>query len=348
MPRRWTSIILLISTFTRHTQASLLDGAILIPDLVQHLQECGMTSCGVSEHGWMASAVEFYKACKKANIKPLLGVEAYITDDPDGLHNEKKNRDNMHMGLIAKDNEGYKRLLQIVSHGALNNFYYKPRIYKDNLRTLKGHVVAFSGCLGGVFARRLNFKKDQYGRATEAIDENSVLDRELNFYLDVFGEDFYLELQGWDSGDRFQPTYNRFLLEFGKKHHLPFVLTADAHYLKKEDDKLHEFLMAMQMKMTVEHYRENSEMLYGPHFYVADSEEMLRRAQTIGCEEAYYNTGIIADKCNVELQLGKYQEPVFDITQTDDYHEFLEFKRKKLGPEPVMINECIGHTDGNK
>lgn len=336
-----------------HTQYSLLDGANVVSNLVEHLKTHKMSACAITDHGWMAGVIDFYKACKKAEVKPLLGVEAYVTDDEDGLENKDKTRDNMHMVLIAKDAVGYSGLLQAVSNAALNNFYYKPRISKENLRALGGHVVATTACLGGIFAKKVHFKKDDYGRATEVVDEDKVLDKELNFYMDVFGDDFYLELQGWDSGDRFQPVYNRFLLEFGKERKLPFVLTADAHYLTLEDEKLHELLMAMQMKQTVEHYRENSEMLYGPHFYVAEPEEMMKRAQAIGCEEAYHNTSVIADKCNVEIELGKYQEPIFKIEETEDYQEFLEYKAKKLGPiEPIdscfkhsSTTECMEHLD---
>jgi DNA polymerase-3 subunit alpha len=240
----------------------------------------------------------------------------------------------MHMVLIAKDNIGYSRLLEVVSEAALTNFYYKPRIFKEHLRRLGGHVVATSACLGGIIAKRLHFKTDQYGRATEVIDENGIIERELKFYRDIFEGNFYLELQVWDNGDRFQPTYNEYLKTLADKHQLPMVITADAHYLKKEDEKLHEMLMAMQMKMTVEEYKENSDLLYGPYFYVASPKEMLQRAQQVGREDAYYNTGKIADQCNVEVTLGEYQEPLFNIKETEDYAEFLQWKQQYLTENP--------------
>jgi len=295
----------------------------------------------------MAGVIDFYKACTKATtiigkndegkdiiepkpIKPLIGVEAYITDDQDNLPNEKKNRDNMHMVLIAKDNIGYQRLMQVVSQAALNNFYYKPRISKEHLRSLGGHVIATSACLGGIIAKRLRFEEDNYGRATKCIDHTGITDLEIRFYREIFEEDFFLELQVWDNGDKYQTVYNDWLLEFGDKHNLPFILAADAHYLHKEDESLHEFLMAMQMKMTVEEYRENSELLYGPHFYVARPEEMLERARSISCEEAYHNTNKIAERCNVEIKLGEYQEPEFRIEETEDHQEFLEWRKNYL------------------
>lgn len=318
-------------TFTHlhlHTQYSLLDGAILLPELMDHLKAHNMTACAITDHGWMAGVVDFYKTCTGAGIKPIIGVEAYVTDDKDDLYNEDKNRDNMHMVLLAKDNEGYKRLLQAVSHASLHNFYYKPRIYREHLRNLKGHVIATTACLGGIIAKRLHFEPDQYGRAITCMDESGTAAREVNFYRSIFGDDFYLELQVWDNEDRYQPVYNQFLLQFGKEHNLPFVLTADAHYLKQGDEKLHELLMAMQMKMTLEEYQEHSDMLYGPHFYVAGPDEMMARAQSLNCIEAYNNTQRIAEQCNVEIKLGKYQEPEFKIEEAEDYQDFLVWKEQ--------------------
>lgn len=130
-----------------HTSISLLDGGIKISDLVKKVKEYGMTSCGVSEHGWLASAVEFYKECKKNGIKPIIGSELYITENEDGLPNENKIRDNHHMVVIAKDYFGYKKLVELVSEGSLNNFYYKPRVYKEKLRALAGHAIFLSGCI---------------------------------------------------------------------------------------------------------------------------------------------------------------------------------------------------------
>ena len=119
-----------------HTQYSLLDGAILIPQLVDHLKENNMTACAITDHGWMAGVIEFYKKLTAAGIKPLIGVEAYVTYDEDNLENENKQRDNMHMVLIAKDNIGYSRLLELVSRASMHNFYYKPRIYLGHLNYL--------------------------------------------------------------------------------------------------------------------------------------------------------------------------------------------------------------------
>lgn len=311
-----------------HSEQSLLDGAIKIKDLAPHCKKLGLKACGISDHGVMSGVIEFYKECKKNEIKSIFGIEAYITADPDGLPKEKCTRDNHHCLLIAKDNIGYQKLLEVSSHAALHNFYYKPRITKENLRALRGHVIATTGCLGGWLPSLLNFRTDAQGRAAEVVDGNKRAELAFNYFLDIFGEDLYLELQVWDDGNRFQPVYNEWLLEFGDRRGLPFVITADAHYLAPEDVHLHEMLMAMQLGMTVEEYKNSGDLQYGPYFYVASPEEMLERARSINCEEAFYNVGKIVKQCNVDITLGEYEFPDYDITQEEDYDDFLVWKQQ--------------------
>lgn len=313
-----------------HTQYSLLDGAIIIPDLVSHLGNSGMEACAITDHGWMAGIIEFYKACKKSHIKPLIGIEAYITNDLDNQPNELKSRDNLHMVLIAKDNEGLRRLLRVSSHAALNNFYYKPRINITHLEEFSGHVVATSACLGGIIAQRLTFHLDSYGKAIVCTDDQKRVDTELVFYQKVFGEDFFLEVQVVNDPTNYQQVYNKYLLEKAKEHGIPLVITSDCHYLHKDDFELHELLMAMQFKSTLDEYREKPETAYGPDFYVATPEEMKKRAASIGADEAIDNVQDITEKCNVEIELGKYQVPTFQVQLTEDYQDFLEWKQNVI------------------
>jgi len=310
-----------------HTQYSLLDGAILIPELIEYLKKYEMKACAITDHGWMAGVIDFYKNCKANNIKPLIGVEAYITEDEDGKENKDKVRDNGHLVLIAKNNQGYRDLLRLCSEAALNNFYYKPRISKRKLTQLSGNVVVTTACLGGVLADKLEWKEDEYGRATECFDPNgTAVANEVDFYLDTFGQDFYLEIQEWDSGDGYQQQYNRYLLDNFRARSIPFVIAADAHYLRSEDYELHKLLMALQMKMTVAQYEDKPEMQYGPYFYVKTPEEMMEAAKKWNCEEAFHNTNQIADQCDVSIELGSYQLPRFKIEEAEDYREFLKWK----------------------
>jgi len=296
----------------------------------------GIKSCAITDHGVMGGIVEFYKACKQAGIKPLLGVEAYITEDQDGKENSEKTRDNAHLILIAKNQTGLRDLCTLSSEAALQNFYYKPRIYKHKLQRLRGNVIASTACIGGVLARKAKFEVDAYGKCTSCTDPTGDVGRELRWYLDVFGSDFYLELQCWDDGLHKQPLYNRMLQGFVESHNIPTVITSDSHYLRKEDHALHELLMAMQIKKTIEEYRAAGEMQYGPYFYVKTPEELLSEAKELGCEEAYYNTIQIAEKCNVEIELGKYKPPTFKIEEAEDYEEYktwLAQREAKINPK---------------
>ena len=303
-----------------HSQFSLLDGAILFPELMQYLQQLNITACSLTDHGVMGGVVEFYKQCKANNIKPLLGVEAYITEDEDGK--EEKTRDNAHLILIAKNNQGLSDLFRLSSEAALQNFYYKPRIYRDKLRCLSGNVIVATACIGGVLAKKAKFELDVYGKCTSCTDPTGDVERELEFYREVFGRDFYLEFQCWDDGLHYQSRYNELVIELAKSTGTSTIITSDAHYLRKEDHALHELLMAMQIKKTLEEYREAGEMQYGPYFYVKTPEELLGEAEQLGVPEALENTIKIAEECNVEIELGVYRPPTFKIEEAEDFQEY--------------------------
>lgn len=296
-----------------HTQYSLLDSTIRIPELVEYLKQHNFKSCNISDHGTLGGIIEFYEACKAGGIKPLIGVEAYITNDPDGIEdNSLKTKDNFHLVLIAKDNIGYKILLKLVSEAALHNFYYKPRIYKHKLVECSGHIIATSACLIGETAKVAYLQNDL-----------SVLD----YYYEVFGADFYLELQDWQSDA--QQLYNQFLLSgpIKQRYNPKYVITSDAHYLTKEDHSLHELMMALQLKKTLKQYREDDVMTYGKEFYVKTPQEMYRSAQELDCVEAYENTISIAEQTDVSITLGTFHMPEFDITKAEDYEDFVAWSK---------------------
>lgn len=296
-----------------HTSYSLLDSAIRIKELASYLKEYNFTSCAITDHGTMAGVVDFYKTMKKEGIKSLIGVEAYITNNQDNIEDNKdKTKDNYHLVLIAKDQIGYKTLLRLVSNAALHNFYYKPRINKEHLKECSGHIIATSACLVGELA-----KVSYLENKPEIID----------FYHEIFGEDYYLEIQDWDDGTGIQQNYNRWVIDRARERHIRLVITSDAHYLKKEDHKLHEVMMAMQLGKTLTQYRTEGKMVYGPYFYVKTPDEMLRSAQELDVEEAFWNTREIAQKCNVEIELGKYYMPEFKIEEAEDYNQFLEWRK---------------------
>lgn len=309
-----------------HTNYSLLDSVIKIPDLINHLKLNNMNSAAITDHGTMAGIYDFYKQCKKNNIHSLIGCEIYCTQDKDNLSKEKMTRDNNHLIVLCKDYIGFQSLSEILSYGSLNNFYYKPRIYKENLRALGGHCVILSGCLGSSLAAKLSFTEDVYGNFSKCEDINNLVEKEIDYYLNVFEDDYYLELQIYNDPTNKQQLYNNYLLEVGNRRKIKFVVTADCHYLTKQDIEFHELAIAMQLKKTIHEYRQSANLRYGPFYYVASSEEMLERTKSINCEQAYYNTSEIVNKCNcVFPEITKFKEPFFDITKEKDYQEFLVY-----------------------
>jgi DNA polymerase-3 subunit alpha len=298
-----------------------LDSAIQINKLIPYLKEQGITACGISDHGTMSGVVDFQKQCVKAGIKPIIGVEVYVTDNEDGIEdNSLKHKDNYHLVLLAKDREGIKLLFQLLSNAAVNNFYYKPRIWKGHLHKLAGHCVATTACLASEIARK-DFPN---------LDPSYSVVKSL---VNIFGDDLYLELQDWDDGSGIQPAYNKYLLDVRYLSFWPaqYVITSDAHYIRKEDHKLHEVMMAMQLKKTLKDYREEGKMVYGPYFYVRTDEEMKRSVMELEEPAAYENTIKIAEQCNASIELGKYHMPDFKVETAEDYQEFQQWLKTKQG-----------------
>lgn len=287
-----------------------------------------MSSVAITDHGYMHGVIEFYKTCKKEDIRPCIGVEAYLTNDEDGIEDNKfKTRDNYHCILLAKNNDGLSTLYSLVNNAALFNFYYKPRVSINNLKNVDlSGLIATSACLGGMISKQGTFDEGN----KSFIDTNGDAVRMLGLLKDLFGGDFYAEIQDnpefWE-----QAAYNEWLVPIAKQEGIPLVITSDAHFLTKEDKDLHNIVMAQQMKKTVEEYScDEDGMAYGEGHYIRSSDEMLEAALKYKAEEAFYNTTEIAKKCNVEITLGKYQIPFFDITQEEDYEEFCAYKATVL------------------
>ena len=303
-----------------------MDGAIQFESLIPRLKELGMDSCGLTDHGAMGGTLEFQKACKKENIKSLLGVESYITGDPDNT--EKKTRDNYHLVIIAKNDRGLHNLFKLQSEAATRNFYYKPRVYFNKLQELAGDVVITTACLSGILTRCMKFERNDYGAVekihlVEKDDENPIGMNELVTTLkNWFGDDLYLEVQGWNNEENIQLHYDKTIISLAKKYDVKTVITTDCHYLKKEDHAIHEVLMALQMGMTLEAYKSGDKMQYENEFYVKSPAEMLELATKLGVPEAVSNTQEIVEKCNAEIETGKFYMPSFNHKAQPDYKDF--------------------------
>jgi DNA polymerase III subunit alpha len=305
-----------------HSTYSVLDGINRLDSLVARCKELGMSACALTDHGNLHGALDFYKECRKQGVKPIIGIEAYITNDPDGME-EGKTRDNHHMVLIAQNAKGFSNLCWLLSNANINNFYYKPRIHINTLKARAEGLIATSACLGGWIAKHCIFDQQYKSSAIRDPDAMAHTIAELD---EAFQGRFYLELQDQDMWE--QDHYNEMLLSRKYKR---YTISSDAHYLKKEDQATHKMIMAQQLKKTIDEYESGSEMKYGSGFYIRSPEEMLEGAKRIGCESAFHNTMEIAGMCSLELELGKYKMPEFDVTKTVDYEEFKRYK---------TTNEC--------
>lgn len=320
-----------------HTEYSTLDGANKIEPLVSRVKALGMGACAITDHGTMAGVIEFYKECKKQEIKPILGYEAYITENEDDLENSDRVRDNRHMVLLAMNETGFRNLIWLNNRAHLHNFYYKPRIYYKHFAERSEGLIGTSACMLGIAAKRTYLSKD--GKEVE--QKGSMYDEKKDEFLDYFGEGerwikmiapyfpkrFYLELQ--DHQIIAQAAYNRWLCGMAQDWDLPLTMSCDAHYLREEDRATHTILMAQQMKKTLEEYDADNEQYKGGKFYIREPRDLYKAMSNIHAEEAFWNTAEIAAQCNVELTLGEYQTPEFDVKQTPDYEEFCAWQMKQ-------------------
>jgi DNA polymerase III subunit alpha len=279
-----------------HTLYSLLDGAIRMKDLIKTVQAKGMSAVAVTDHGNMFGAIDFYKKAKEAGVKPILGMEAYVAGEKGrGDRSEKVAH---HLILLAQNDEGYGNLRVLASRAYLDGFYYHPRIDKQLLKEHSAGLFGLTACLGGEVTSAC-FRGDM-DHARRTAQE----------YKQIFAPDhFFLEIQS--NGLPEQELANSNLKQLSKDVDVPLVATADAHYIKREDARAHELLMAIASGKTL---ADNKRMKHTTdRLYVTSPEEMLAYFSDV--PEAVHNTMRIAEACTLELKLGKPMLPTFRVPE---------------------------------
>ena len=326
-----------------HTEYSLLDGACRIRDLPALVKSMGQNACAITDHGVMYGAVDFYRACQKEGIHPIIGCEVYVARRTRFDKQHEFDAESRHLVLLCKNETGYRNLSYMVSQAYIEGFYIKPRIDLNLLREHSEGLIALSACLAGEIPKRL-LNGDYAGAKEYALTMR-----------DIFGEgDFYLELQ--DHGIAEQTEVNRGILRLHNETGIPLVCTNDAHYLRKEDAESHDVRLCIQTGKTVD---DDNRIRYEPrNFYLRSTEEMEELFSAY--PEAVANTQRIADRCQLEFTFGKYHLPEFKLPEGYDSPTYLrelceqgfarrygdrkpEY-RKQLNYELDMI-EKMGFTD---
>ena len=291
-----------------HTEYSLLDGFCRIDGLAKRVKDLGQTAVAATDHGVMYGTIDFYRACKKEGIKPIIGCEVYVASHDrtrfDKIH--EFDAESRHLVLLCKDEEGYRNLSYMVSKAYVEGFYIRPRVDMDLLRKHSGGLIALSACLAGEIPKQI--LNSNYERAKQYALE----------MRDIFGEDnFYLELQ--DHGIRDQAVVNRELLRIHEETGIPLVCTNDCHYLAPEDAESHDILLCIQTGKLVD---DENRMRYEPrNFYVRSTQEMEKLFSHY--PEALANTVKIADACNLEFTFGKYHLPEFAVPEGETAQTYI-------------------------
>jgi DNA polymerase-3 subunit alpha len=284
-----------------HSEYSILDGACRIPDLVARAAELEMPAVSLTDHGSLAGAVQLWKATRSSGVKPVIGCEVYVCDD-----RRAQQKGYAHLTLLARDNDGYANLIKLSSLGYLEGYYYKPRVDWELLSRHAGGLIALSGCLSG--------------RVCKALEESRPADAaaELDRLAQVFGRDnVYVELQNahLDVQARILPQ----LVDLAAKAGLPTVATGDVHYLRDTDARAHEALLCIQSGDSLKnpgHWRFETD-----HFYFKSPAEMA--ADFPGQAAALRRTLEVAERCDVEIELGRILLPRFPAPEGRDAFDYL-------------------------
>lgn len=337
-----------------HTEYSLLDGLSKIPKLIVKAKELGMDSVAVTDHGAMYGAIEFYKQAKKENVKPIVGIETYVSlvDHTKRPEREKGEGRNYHLLLLAKDEEGYKNLMKLASIAHVEGYYYRPRIDHEVLEKYSKGLICTSACALGEVAQFL--RDGDYEKARET----------AKWYRSVFGDDYYLEVQRHEfekyideaneeeikkelaEMHESEGIINKGVVKLSRELGIPIVATNDAHYIEKADATAQDVLVCVATGKQVTDIK-RLRFIDSPTFYMRSSQEMEGLFPDL--PDAIENSVAISEKCNLEITtLGKWFFPKFGVPkgqEPDKYLVKLAHKRlKEKFPSPSKeLKERLDH-----
>ena len=309
-----------------HTEYSLLDGACRIGSLVERVKELGQTAIAITDHGVMYGCVQFYKAAKKAGIKPIIGCEVYVATR---TRFDKVNKidGNNHLILLCKNETGYKNLIQMVSAAFVEGFYSKPRVDKQLLEQYHEGLICLSACLAGEIPQAI--LAGDYERA-----KSTAL-----WYQELFGKgNYYIELQ--DHGLEEDTIVLPQLIKLARETGIPMAATNDSHYLRKDDAKMQSILLCIQTGKTIQ---DADRMEFQTdEFYVKTTDEMYELFAMV--PEACANTQKIADQCNFDFDFGHTKIPYYKAPNGMDNQEFFEKLcwdglERRYGPDVPQSNK---------
>lgn len=312
-----------------HTQFSLLDGFCNIKKLVAKIKELNMDSVAITDHGAMFGIIDFYKECKKQDIKPIVGCEIYMSERNLDQKDSKFDWNNYHLVLLAENNTGYSNLMKIVSIGYTEGFYRKPRVDFNILEKYSEGIIALTGCIAGKVPSKIISGDIEGARG------------DLKKLISIYGKDnLFVEIQ--DHGLNDEKTANEYLVKFAKEEGLGLVATNDAHYINKEEAEYQDVLLCVQTAST---YDDPKRMRFpNDEFYVKSKQEMEKLFSYV--PEAITNTGSIADRCNVTIEFGNYHLPKYPLPENKTSKDYLKelclegFKRK-YGHQNEELNERL-------
>ena len=290
-----------------HTEFSLLDGAARIDELVETARAMGQPAIAITDHGVLYGAVDFYASATAAGVKPVIGCEMYMAPRSRTDRDARSDRDPSHLVLLAATDAGYRNLIRLVSTAHLEGHYYKPRIDKELLAAHSEGLICLSACLGGELPQAI-LRGD--------LDAAESVARQ---HAEIMGPDsYFLELQ--NHGIEEEEQVREGLVEIARRTGLPLVCTNDSHYIRADDAEAHDILLCLQTGARRE--EEKRFKFSGPDFYLAGTSEMRQRFSMYG--EAVRNTVAIAERCNVQLQLGRNLLPTYQpIPEGHDADSYL-------------------------